>query len=49
MNRYDKAIDMKPLAANNEGVALAVPGKHTLVDAASDGGSYASHGKLNLA
>ena len=47
MNRHDKAIDTKPLAANNKGVALAVQGNHPLVDAASDGGSYASHGKLN--
>jgi len=48
MKRHDKALDTKPLAANNKGVALAVQGKHPLVDAASDGGSSASHGKLIL-
>ena len=48
MKLHDKALDTKPLAANNKGVALAVQGKRTLVDAASDGGSYASHGKLIL-
>ena len=36
MRRHDKALDTKPLAANNKGVALAVQGKRTLVDAASD-------------
>ncbi len=46
MNRPDKHIDVEALTPNSTGGTLAVKRKDAVADAASDGGSPASHDKL---
>ncbi len=48
MNRPERGIDTKPLAANSKGVALVVNRNHAMVDAPSDADSSAPQSKLIL-